>query len=92
MLPENRLQLKVKPRLDPHMGYIRQFSASPPYHGGFIGSPENRGTSPRRHCTGARPDHIGPGSSLYLVAENLVLWARSEPLGYAVNLLQAGAE
>ncbi|CAB1076004.1 hypothetical protein D1AOALGA4SA_12269, partial [Olavius algarvensis Delta 1 endosymbiont] len=26
------------------------------------------------------------------VAENLVLWARSEPLGYAVNLLQAGAE
>jgi len=27
-----------------------------------------------------------------LVAENLVLWARSEPLGYAVNLLQAGAE
>ncbi|CAB1082857.1 hypothetical protein D1AOALGA4SA_11948, partial [Olavius algarvensis Delta 1 endosymbiont] len=25
-------------------------------------------------------------------AENLVLWARSEPLGYAVNLLQAGAE
>ncbi|CAB1075807.1 hypothetical protein D1AOALGA4SA_3618 [Olavius algarvensis Delta 1 endosymbiont] len=29
---------------------------------------------------------------LYFVAENLVLWARSEPLGYAVNLLQAGAE
>ncbi|CAB1077843.1 hypothetical protein D1AOALGA4SA_5621 [Olavius algarvensis Delta 1 endosymbiont] len=28
----------------------------------------------------------------YFVAENLVLWARSEPLGYAVNLLQAGAE
>ena len=26
----------------------------------------------------------------YFVAENLVLWARSEPLGYAVNLLQAG--
>ncbi|CAB1084510.1 hypothetical protein D1AOALGA4SA_12030, partial [Olavius algarvensis Delta 1 endosymbiont] len=24
--------------------------------------------------------------------ENLVLWARSEPLGYAVNLLQAEAE
>ncbi|CAB1080868.1 hypothetical protein D1AOALGA4SA_8537, partial [Olavius algarvensis Delta 1 endosymbiont] len=23
-------------------------------------------------------------------AENLVLWARSEPIGYAVNLLQAG--
>ncbi|CAB1069854.1 hypothetical protein D1AOALGA4SA_780, partial [Olavius algarvensis Delta 1 endosymbiont] len=23
----------------------------------------------------------------YFVAENLVLWARSEPLGYAVNLL-----
>ncbi|CAB1082828.1 hypothetical protein D1AOALGA4SA_12959 [Olavius algarvensis Delta 1 endosymbiont] len=22
----------------------------------------------------------------------MVLWARSEPLGYAVNLLQAGAE
>jgi len=29
---------------------------------------------------------------LYLVAENLVLWARSELIGYAVNLLQAGAE
>ncbi|CAB1071338.1 hypothetical protein D1AOALGA4SA_11333 [Olavius algarvensis Delta 1 endosymbiont] len=29
---------------------------------------------------------------MYFVAENLVLWARSEPLGYAVNLLQAGAE
>ncbi|CAB1085190.1 hypothetical protein D1AOALGA4SA_12680 [Olavius algarvensis Delta 1 endosymbiont] len=29
---------------------------------------------------------------IYFVAENLVLWARSEPLGYAVNLLQAGAE
>ncbi|CAB1084079.1 hypothetical protein D1AOALGA4SA_11612, partial [Olavius algarvensis Delta 1 endosymbiont] len=28
----------------------------------------------------------------YLVAENLVLWARSEPIGYAVNLLPAGAE
>ncbi|CAB1069154.1 hypothetical protein D1AOALGA4SA_574 [Olavius algarvensis Delta 1 endosymbiont] len=28
----------------------------------------------------------------YLVAENLVLWARSELIGYAVNLLQAGAE
>ncbi|CAB1075431.1 hypothetical protein D1AOALGA4SA_3251 [Olavius algarvensis Delta 1 endosymbiont] len=28
----------------------------------------------------------------YFVAENLVLWARSEPLGYAVNLLQAEAE
>ncbi|CAB1076111.1 hypothetical protein D1AOALGA4SA_3909, partial [Olavius algarvensis Delta 1 endosymbiont] len=26
------------------------------------------------------------------VAENLVLWARSEPIGYAENLLQAGAE
>ncbi|CAB1072793.1 hypothetical protein D1AOALGA4SA_1640, partial [Olavius algarvensis Delta 1 endosymbiont] len=25
-------------------------------------------------------------------AENLVLWARSEFLGYAVNLLQAGTE
>ncbi|CAB1080853.1 hypothetical protein D1AOALGA4SA_8522, partial [Olavius algarvensis Delta 1 endosymbiont] len=25
-------------------------------------------------------------------AENLVLWARSELIGYAVNLLQAGAE
>ncbi|CAB1081444.1 hypothetical protein D1AOALGA4SA_9096 [Olavius algarvensis Delta 1 endosymbiont] len=24
---------------------------------------------------------------MYFVAENLVLWARSEPLGYAVNLL-----
>ncbi|CAB1074958.1 hypothetical protein D1AOALGA4SA_2778 [Olavius algarvensis Delta 1 endosymbiont] len=30
--------------------------------------------------------------NLYFVAENLVLRARSEPLGYAVNLLQAGAE
>ncbi|CAB1080397.1 hypothetical protein D1AOALGA4SA_8079 [Olavius algarvensis Delta 1 endosymbiont] len=30
--------------------------------------------------------------SFYLVAENLVLWARSEPIGYAVNLLQSGAE
>ena len=29
---------------------------------------------------------------VYFVAENLVLWARSEPLGYAVNLLQAGTE
>ncbi|CAB1081284.1 hypothetical protein D1AOALGA4SA_8941 [Olavius algarvensis Delta 1 endosymbiont] len=27
-----------------------------------------------------------------MVAENLVLWARSELIGYAVNLLQAGAE
>ncbi|CAB1078283.1 hypothetical protein D1AOALGA4SA_6038 [Olavius algarvensis Delta 1 endosymbiont] len=27
-----------------------------------------------------------------MVAENLVLWARSEPIGYAVNLLQSGAE
>ncbi|CAB1080406.1 hypothetical protein D1AOALGA4SA_8087 [Olavius algarvensis Delta 1 endosymbiont] len=31
-------------------------------------------------------------SLINFVAENLVLWARSEPLGYAVNLLQAGAE
>jgi len=30
--------------------------------------------------------------NVYLVAENLVLWARSELIGYAVNLLQAGAE
>ena len=29
---------------------------------------------------------------IYLVAENLVLWARSESIGYAVNLLQSGAE
>ncbi|CAB1081842.1 hypothetical protein D1AOALGA4SA_9485, partial [Olavius algarvensis Delta 1 endosymbiont] len=29
---------------------------------------------------------------VYLVAENLVLWGRSEPIGYAVNLLQSGAE
>ncbi|CAB1080545.1 hypothetical protein D1AOALGA4SA_8225 [Olavius algarvensis Delta 1 endosymbiont] len=29
---------------------------------------------------------------IYIVAENLVLWARSEFLGYAVNLLQAGTE
>ncbi|CAB1083797.1 hypothetical protein D1AOALGA4SA_11331 [Olavius algarvensis Delta 1 endosymbiont] len=29
---------------------------------------------------------------IYSIIENLVLWARSEPLGYAVNLLQAGAE
>jgi len=27
------------------------------------------------------------GTGIYFVAENLVLWARSEPLGYAVNLL-----
>ncbi|CAB1068018.1 hypothetical protein D1AOALGA4SA_200 [Olavius algarvensis Delta 1 endosymbiont] len=27
-----------------------------------------------------------------MVAKNLVLWARSELIGYAVNLLQAGAE
>ncbi|CAB1075444.1 hypothetical protein D1AOALGA4SA_3264 [Olavius algarvensis Delta 1 endosymbiont] len=33
-----------------------------------------------------------PRKNIYFVAENLVFWARSEPLGYAVNLLQAGAE
>jgi len=28
----------------------------------------------------------------FFVAESLVLWARSETIGYAMNLLQAGAE
>ncbi|CAB1075985.1 hypothetical protein D1AOALGA4SA_3787 [Olavius algarvensis Delta 1 endosymbiont] len=37
-------------------------------------------------------DAVYPYVGVYLVAENLVLWARSESLGYAVNLLQAGAE
>ncbi|CAB1078560.1 hypothetical protein D1AOALGA4SA_6297 [Olavius algarvensis Delta 1 endosymbiont] len=41
---------------------------------------------------GLRIGGIATLYQFYLVAENLVLWARSEPLGYAVNLLQAGAE
>ncbi|CAB1080325.1 hypothetical protein D1AOALGA4SA_8009 [Olavius algarvensis Delta 1 endosymbiont] len=38
----------------------------------------------------SKPGPLGP--DLYFVAENLVVWARSETIGYAVNLLQAGAE
>jgi len=40
-------------------------------------------------------DNIGhniKNSNFYFVAENLVLWARLETIGYAVNLLQARAE
>ncbi|CAB1080088.1 hypothetical protein D1AOALGA4SA_7781 [Olavius algarvensis Delta 1 endosymbiont] len=36
--------------------------------------------------------HLVLPVAVYSIIENLVLWARSEPLGYAVNLLQAEAE